>query len=90
MKVGSDAHTKALVVFMFDGDASAGFKAWETDAIITIDEMNAVESTITFNVMFNGTTRKGTATMADGKPTFSEVSTSSTLSTNSFLDNENA
>ena len=74
MSVGNDAKTKVMVVFMFDGDATNGYTAWESDCVISITEMNGVASTITFSILFGGTVSKGTATISAGVPTFTESS----------------
>lgn len=70
MDVGTDAITDVMVVFMFDGDVTAGFKAWKTSSILSMQDMDAVGSKINFQIMFGGTIEKGLATMADGVPTW--------------------
>ena len=72
MHVGNDAHARVMIVFMFAGDTTNGYLAWESDSILQISEMNAVDSTITMNVTFGGTVRKGAAVVTDGVPTFTE------------------
>lgn len=67
-----EVKTKALIVFMFDGDATAGYKAWETDANILFTSINGVDSKINFDIEF-GNMRIGTAKMAEGVPTFTEA-----------------
>lgn len=74
MNVGLDAHARVMIVFMFDGDADAGYKAWESDCVLSIDNLDSVASQISFNILFGGTVRKGIAKMADGVPTFTENS----------------
>lgn len=73
LAAGEDAKTEALIVYMQESAGASTYKAWKTDAIISINDMNAVDSTITFDIMFGGTTKKGTATVTDGVPTFSET-----------------
>lgn len=75
LKTGSDARAEVMIVFMFDGDNTDGYKAWKIDCAISCNEMNAVESTITFDILFGGTVTKGTATVTSGVPTFTETTT---------------
>ena len=58
-----EVKAKALIVFMFDGDKTAGYKAWETDANILFTSINGVDSKINFYIEF-GNKRIGTAKMA--------------------------
>lgn len=67
--VTPELKTKAMIVFMFKGDATSGYKAWETMANIMFDGMNGVDGKLNFNINFGDVTL-GTATMADGTPTF--------------------
>lgn len=69
-KVGQDAHTKCLVAFMQEPAEGGGYKAWETDATISVQDMNAVESKLNIKVLFGGDITTGTATMSNGVPTF--------------------
>lgn len=71
MSTGADAHVECMVVFMQEGDKEEGFKAWKTDAVMSINDLNAVDSKINFALAFGGTVDKGVAVMADGVPTFS-------------------
>lgn len=66
---GVNAHSELLVVFL-GHSVSTDYKAWKTDCVLTIDNMNPVESTITANINFNGTTDKGTAAVTAGVPVF--------------------
>lgn len=63
-KAGSDAQGKILVVFLnedtTDSDSNTVYKAWETDCSFVCDNLNPVESTLTFNINMNGTTALGT------------------------------
>lgn len=72
MNVGNDAHARVMLVYMFAGNKESGFLAWESDCILQISEMNAVDSTITMNITFGGTVRKGYATVVNDVPTFTE------------------
>lgn len=69
---GTEAHARVMLVYMFAGDATTGYLAQESDCILQISEMNAVDSTLTMNITFGGTMRKGVATMENGIPTFTE------------------
>lgn len=65
-KIGSEAQGKILVVFMNEDATSASgnvFKAWETDCSFICDNLNPVESTLTFSINMNGTTKIGTVTI---------------------------
>lgn len=66
---GTDAHSQILIVF-YGHDVATSYKAWKSDCILVIDNMNPVESTITANINFNGTTDKGTAAVTAGVPVF--------------------
>lgn len=69
LPVSPEVKTKAMIVFMFKGDASSGYKAWETTANIMFDNMNGVDGKLNFTLNF-GDVALGTATMAAGTPTF--------------------
>lgn len=73
MDVGADAVTDVMVVFMFDGDKTVGFKAWKTSSILSMQDMDAVASKINFQIMFGGTIDKGLATMVNGVPTWKDA-----------------
>lgn len=66
---GADAHSEILIVFL-GHDVASAYKAWKSDCVLTVDNMNPVESTLTVTIGFNGTTEKGTATVAAGIPVF--------------------
>lgn len=69
LPVVPEVKAKAMIVFMFKGDKTSGYKAWETMANIMYDSMNGVDGKINFTLNF-GDVILGTATMADGTPTF--------------------
>lgn len=73
MKVGSDAHIDCLVVFMQDGSAEDGYSAWKTDSVLSVNDLNAVDSKLNFQILFGGTIEKGTATKADDVVTFTKA-----------------
>lgn len=69
LPVAPEVKAKAMIVFMFKGDKTSGYKAWETTANVKFDNMNGVDGKINFTLNF-GDVILGTATMADGTPTF--------------------
>lgn len=72
MKTGTDAHTECVIAFMQEEAEGGGYKAWRTDSVISVQDMNAVDKKLNFKVLFGGTIEKGTVTMVDGVPTFTE------------------
>ena len=74
LSIGEDAKTECLIVFMAEDTAEDTFKAWKSDCVISISEMNAVDSTITFDILFGGTT------VTDGVPAFTETSGAAEIS----------
>lgn len=70
---GDDAHSEILIVF-YAADVSSSYKAWKSSCVLVLDNMNPVESTITANINFNGTTDKGTAAVTAGVPVFTSTS----------------
>lgn len=70
LATGEDAKAEYMIVFMFDKDETGAYKAWKGDSVISCNEMNAVDSEISFDLAFGGTIDKGTATVASGTPTF--------------------
>lgn len=70
LPVNPEVKAKVMIVFMFDGDKSLGYKAWETEAQIVYDNLNSVDSKINVNINFGGTIKLGTATALDGTPSF--------------------
>ena len=72
MRTGSEAHTDCMVVFMQEEEAGGGYKAWQTDSVISVQDLTAVDKKLDFKILFGGTIQKGTATMVSGNPTFTE------------------
>ncbi len=72
LPVAPEVKTKAMIVFMFKGDSSTGYKAWETTANVMFDNMNGVDGKLNFTLNF-GDIALGTATMLDGTPTFEKA-----------------
>ena len=52
--------------------SGGGYKAWETDSVISVQDLNAVDKKLNFKVLFGGTIKKGIATVVDEVPTFTE------------------
>lgn len=84
-KVGADAHSQVLIVF-YGHDVSMSYKAWKSDCVLIIDNMNPVESTITVNINFNGTTDKGTASVTAGVPVFTSATEEEFVMTFTVMD----
>lgn len=61
MRTGSDAHIGCMIVFKQEGDPVNGYAAWLTDSILSVQDMNAVESKLNFQILFGGTIETGTA-----------------------------
>lgn len=74
-RTGSAAHVEAMIVFMQEGTPEEGYKAWKTDAILSIQNLSAVDKKLKFKITFGGTTKKGIAVVKEGVPTFAEKST---------------
>ncbi len=82
MATGDDAKTNVLIVFyqesLDEADTHTVFKAWESDCVISINDLNGNDSVINFDVNFGGTVKKGYATIANQAPTFTEGTYSAT------------
>ena len=70
LSTGEDAKAEYMIVFMFDKNESGAYRAWKGSSIISCNEMNAVDSEISFDLAFGGTVDKGTAAVVSGTPTF--------------------
>lgn len=71
MQTGEEAKSEILLVFFqepVDTTAvnHAHFKAWRCDCTITTNDLNSVDSTLTFDTNFNGTVKKGYVTVSTG------------------------
>lgn len=78
MKTGDEAKMDVLVVFIFDKDgsgASATYKAWKTRALVTFNELNGVDSELSFDINFGGTIERGTCTLTGTAPDLSPTFT---------------
>lgn len=79
LPVTPEIKTKAMIVFMFKGDATNGYKAWQTEASVMFDNMNGVDGKLNFTLNF-GDIELGTAKMSSGTPTFKKAVAMSTTS----------
>ena len=71
LKTGSDAKSEVLIVFFQEETATNTFKAWKSECSIVANDLNSVDSTLTFDVRFGGTVAKGTAVVTNNVPVFS-------------------
>lgn len=69
--VGSSAVHQMLIIFMNE-DSGDKYEAWVSDASFVMDNLNPVDGILTVTINFNGTTKKGYVTIADGVPSFTE------------------
>lgn len=69
-KTGADAHTTCMIVFMQEPVEGGGYKAWQTDSVISVQDLAAVDKKLDFKVLFAGDITTGKATMTAGVPTF--------------------
>lgn len=74
--VGEDAHTNICIVFYKEPvdveEAPTHFRAWKSDCILSINDMNGVDSVLNFDVKFGGTTEKGYVTVSGKTIEFTE------------------
>lgn len=73
-KVGGEAHIDCMIAFMMRPVTGGGYEAWKTDAVISVQDMNAVDSKLNFQILFGGTLLKGVATNTEGLIAFTEGS----------------
>lgn len=73
---GDKAKSELLLVFFQEpvdtGTTHTHFKAWRVDCTITVQDLNSVDQTITFDTNFAGTIKKGYVTISENVPTFTE------------------
>lgn len=79
LKVGEEARATGLVTFFLeptpdDDGSQKKFKAWEGECIIKVNDINADEGKINFDISFGGTMKKGENDMTSGQPQFTEKS----------------
>ena len=79
---GDKAKGELLLVFFQEpvdtADTHTHFKAWRVDCTIILNDLNSVDSTLSFDTNFAGTVKKGYVTIADSVPTFTEGTYSAT------------
>ena len=83
MKVGEEAKTNYLIVFMFDKKGAAEaitYGAWSGECTIAFDELNANDSELSFNLALGATVKKGTATVTGTAPDYTPVFTEGSAS----------
>lgn len=73
MDVGSAAVSEILVVFMNETPTDNSYAAWKCSCACVCDNLNPVDSTVTFTINFNGTVAKGSVVITDGVPVFTET-----------------
>ena len=70
LKVGDEAKSELLLVFFQEPVDSAStpthFKAWRVDCTLTVNDLNSVDQTLTFDTNFAGTIKVGYVTVDDG------------------------
>lgn len=71
LKTGSAAKTEVLLVFFQEETAPNTFKAWKSECSVVCNDLNSVDSTLTFDINFAGTIAKGNAVVTGGVPVFS-------------------
>lgn len=80
--VGDKAKSELLLVFFQEpvdsADTPTHFKAWRVDCTIILNDLNSVDSTLSFDTNLAGTTKKGYVTISEGVPTFTEGTYSAT------------
>lgn len=74
-RTGSEAHKECMIAFMQEGSPTTGYAAWKTDAVISVQDLNAVESKLNFQVLFGGDLKKGLATKTGDTIAFTEGGT---------------
>lgn len=76
LPTGQELNRTVLLVFAGNTgtDAAPAFKAWKVPATIILKNLNTVDEKILFDLNFGGNIVKGTATVTNGQPTFTEES----------------
>ena len=79
---GDKAKSELLLVFFQEpvdsADTHTHFKAWCVDCTIILNDLNSVDSTLSFDTNFAGTTKTGYVTVTNKVPVFTEGSYSAT------------
>ena len=79
LQTGEEAKAEVLLVFFQEksvvntgSEDKSYFKAWKTEATIALQNINTVESSITFDILFGGSIEKGYIEEVAKKPVFTE------------------
>lgn len=79
---GDKAKSELLLVFFQEpvdsADTPTHFKAWRVDCTIILNNLNSVDSTLSFDTNFAGTIKKGYVTVTNKVPVFTEGTYSAT------------
>ena len=73
--VGANAETDILLVYIYSSSGSNAYAAEKCKAVIAIDEFGGdggASTSITYTISLNGDPEIGTATITDGKVTFTK------------------
>lgn len=69
-KTGLEAHIKCMIVFMHEPASDGGYLAWETDSVLSVQDLVTVDKKLNFKIIFAGDITNGAAIMSNGTPTF--------------------
>ena len=69
-RTGLEAHIKCMIVFMHEPASGGGYLAWETDSVLSVQDLATVDKKLNFKIIFGGNITNGVATMSGGTPTF--------------------
>lgn len=70
LPIGSDVETDCLIVFPKAGTTGTSFMAWKIPMAVILNNLNAVDKKITYDLKSAGDIIKGTVTVTEGAPTF--------------------
>lgn len=73
LKTGSAAKSEVMIVFFQETTGTNKYKAWKSECSLVVNDLNSVDSTITFDINFAGTIARGEATVSGGIPSFSNA-----------------
>ncbi|MCQ2594819.1 MAG: hypothetical protein MJ196_06100 [Treponemataceae bacterium] len=80
LPTGAEAHRDVLIVFYQEtatytpesaSEAEEVYKAWKTDSLVKINQLDSVNEQISFDLSFNNI-KRGAVAMVDGNPEFTE------------------
>ncbi len=68
LETGTDAKVELMIVFFMESDSItvdeteySGYKAWRTETVLSVQNLNSVDSTITVQADFSGSITRGVA-----------------------------